>query len=181
MTKRFFDVFAGLFLLLSFILPMMLLALAIRLSSKGPAIYWSDRVGRYSRIFRMPKFRTMHLGTPALAPHLLKNPKAYLTPIGGLLRKTSLDEIPQLLSIIKGDMSFVGPRPPLFNEVDLIALRKKVGVDQLLPGLTGWAQINGRATLSVVQKVKLDEEYLHQRSFLFDLKILFVTLFKVFC
>lgn len=181
MTKRFFDVFAGLFLLLSFILPMMLLALAIRLSSKGPAIYWSDRVGRYSRIFRMPKFRTMRVGTPALAPHLLENPKTYLTPIGGLLRKTSLDEIPQLLSIIKGDMSFVGPRPPLFNEVDLIALRKKTGVDQLLPGLTGWAQINGRATLSVVQKVKLDEEYLHQRSFLFDLKILFLTLFKVFC
>lgn len=179
MAKRFFDIFVGLFLLLIFILPMMLLALAIRLTSKGPAIYWSERVGRYGRIFRMPKFRTMRVGTPALAPHLLKNPHSYLTPIGSFLRKTSLDELPQLLSILKGEMSFVGPRPPLFNEEDLIALRKRAGVDQLLPGLTGWAQINGRDTLTSVQKVKLDEEYLHERSFLFDLKILFVTLFKV--
>lgn len=180
MVKRLFDVFVGLFLFLVLILPMMLLALAVRLSSRGPAIYWSERIGRHNRIFRMPKFRTMHVGTPALAPQLLGNPNAYLTPIGSFLRKTSLDELPQLLSILKGDMSFVGPRPALFNEENLILLRKEVGVDQLLPGLTGWAQINGRDTLSPIQKVKLDGEYLHKRSFLFDIKILFVTPLKIF-
>ncbi len=180
MAKRLFDIFAGFFLFLILIFPMMLLALAVRLSSKGPAIHWSKRVGCHNRIFKMPKFRTMHVGTPALAPHLLENPKTYLTPIGGFLRKTSLDELPQLWSILKGEMSFVGPRPALFNEENLILLRKEVGVDQLLPGLTGWAQINGRDSLSPIQKVKLDEEYLHKKSFLFDIKILFVTLFKVF-
>lgn len=179
MAKRVFDVVASCVLFSILILPMMLLALAVKLTSPGPAIHWSARIGHHSRIFRMPKFRTMRVGTPALAPALIENPHDYLTPIGSFLRKTSLDELPQLLSILKGDMTFVGPRPSLFNEEDLITLRKQTGVDQLLPGLTGWAQINGRNTLSPVQKVKLDEAYLHQRSFLFDMKILFVTLFKV--
>ncbi|MBX7149236.1 sugar transferase [bacterium] len=179
MTKRFFDIIMGFFLLVVFMLPMMLVALAVKLTSKGPAIYWSQRIGRYSHLFKMPKFRTMYLGTPALAPHLLSNPNTYITSIGKFLRKTSLDELPQLFSILKGDMSLVGPRPPLFNEEELIMLRKKAGVDQILPGLTGWAQINGRDNLSPMQKVKLDEEYLHKRSFLFDIKILFITLFKV--
>ena len=169
MMKRFFDIIVSFFLLLILIVPMIFIAVAVRLTSNGPAIHWSKRMGRYNRIFIMPKFRTMRVGTPALAPHLLKNPSHYLIPIGNFLRKKSLDELPQLLSILKGDMSFVGPRPPLFNEEDVILLRKKSGVDQLLPGLTGWAQINGRGALSVIQKVKLDEEYLHKRSFLFDI------------
>ena len=160
-------------------IPLGLTALLVRLSSKGPVIYWSDRVGQYNRIFRMPKFRSMRLGTPALATHLLADPGAYLTPIGGFLRKSSLDELPQLWSIIKGDMSFVGPRPALFNQYDLISQRTENGVDKLLPGLTGWAQINGRDELPIPQKVALDVEYLRRQSFFFDVKILLLTGVKV--
>jgi O-antigen biosynthesis protein WbqP len=151
----------------------------LRLTSPGPALYWSDRVGRRNRIFRMPKFRTMRIDTPAVATHLLGNPDQFLTPIGSFLRKTSLDELPQLWSILKGDMSFVGPRPALFNQYDLIELRTRHHVDELLPGLTGWAQINGRDELAIPDKVKLDVEYLQRQSLLFDLNILFLTFLKV--
>ncbi len=151
----------------------------VKLTSPGPAIYWSDRVGRNNKIFKMPKFRTMRIDTPAVATHLLQNPAQFLTPIGSFLRKSSLDELPQLWSILKGDMSFVGPRPALYNQDDLIQLRTEHGVHALQPGLTGWAQINGRDELPIPEKVKLDVEYLHQRSFWLDLKILFMTFFKV--
>ena len=153
--------------------------LAVRLSSKGNALYWSDRIGRYNKIFKMPKFRSMLVDTPAVATHLLDNPRQFLTPIGSFLRKSSLDELPQLWSILKGDMSVVGPRPALFNQHDLIALRSQHGVDKLLPGLTGWAQINGRDELPIPQKVKLDVEYLNNQSLVFDMKILFMTILKV--
>ncbi len=179
MNKRFFDLLCGIFLLIFLIISIALIALLIRLTSPGPAIYWSDRVGRNNQIFRMPKFRTMRIDTPAVATHLLENPKQWLTPIGDFLRKSSLDELPQLWSILKGDMSFVGPRPALFNQEDLIALRTEAGVHQLLPGLTGWAQINGRDDLPIPQKVKLDTEYLQRRSLGFDLKILWKTAQKV--
>jgi O-antigen biosynthesis protein WbqP len=159
--------------------PVILVALAVRVTSKGPALYWSDRVGRNNKLFKMPKFRSMQVGTPAVATHLLSNPDAYLTPIGSFLRKSSLDELPQLWSILKGDMSFVGPRPALFNQQDLIDLRVQAGVHQLLPGLTGWAQINGRDELPIPEKVKLDVEYLLRQSLLFDLKIIFLTAWKV--
>jgi O-antigen biosynthesis protein WbqP len=149
------------------------------MTSPGPALYWSDRVGRKNAIFRMPKFRTMRTDTPAVATHLLGNPDQFLTPIGSFLRKTSLDELPQLWSILKGDMSFVGPRPALFNQYDLIELRTRYHVDELLPGLTGWAQINGRDELAIPDKVKLDVEYLQRQSLLFDLNILFFTFLKV--
>jgi O-antigen biosynthesis protein WbqP len=178
-NKRFFDLLCGIFLLIFLIISIALIALLIRLTSPGPAIYWSDRVGRNNQIFRMPKFRTMRIDTPAVATHLLENPKQWLTPIGDFLRKSSLDELPQLWSILKGDMSFVGPRPALFNQEDLIALRTEAGVHQLLPGLTGWAQINGRDDLPIPQKVKLDTEYLQRRSLGFDLKILWKTAQKV--
>jgi O-antigen biosynthesis protein WbqP len=161
------------------ILPIMAVAVAVRLTSPGPALYWSDRVGRYNRIFRMPKFRSMRIGTPAVATHLLQDPDAWLTPIGAFLRKTSLDELPQLWSILTGDMSFVGPRPALFNQDDLVALRSERGVHELVPGLTGWAQINGRDELPIPDKVELDVEYLRRRSFLFDLRILWQTVVKV--
>ena len=151
----------------------------VLLTSKGPVLYWSDRVGRNNTIFKMPKFRSMQMGTPAVATHLLSNPDAYLTPIGSFLRKSSLDELPQLWSIFKGDMSFVGPRPALFNQQDLIELRTKAGVHVLLPGLTGWAQINGRDELPIPQKVAFDVEYFHRRSFLFDIKIILLTALKV--
>ncbi len=154
-------------------------ALVVSLTSHGPALYWSDRVGRHNRIFKMPKFRSMRIDTPAVATHLLENPDQWLTPIGSFLRKTSLDELPQLWSICKGDMSFVGPRPALFNQDDLIALRTEAGVHALLPGLTGWAQVNGRDELPIPEKVKLDVEYLQKRSFGFDLWILWLTLLKV--
>jgi O-antigen biosynthesis protein WbqP len=154
-------------------------ALAVRVTSTGPALYWSDRVGRDNAIFKMPKFRSMRLDTPAVATHLLTNPGQYLTPIGGFLRKSSLDELPQLLSILKGDMSFVGPRPALFNQHDLVDLRTQVGVHHLVPGLTGWAQINGRDELPIPKKVALDVQYLQRQSALFDLKILFLTAIKV--
>jgi len=151
----------------------------VRLTSPGPALYWSDRVGRYNRIFRMPKFRSMQIGTPAVATHLLANPDAYLTPIGSFLRKSSLDELPQLWSIIAGDMSFVGPRPALYNQADLVELRTAQGVDKLVPGLTGWAQINGRDELPIPQKVALDVEYLKTQSLWLDIRILWLTALKV--
>ena len=177
--KRLFDLtlatLAGCILLV----PVLVVAALVRLTSKGPALYWSARVGRNNSIFKMPKFRSMQVGTPAVATHLLSNPDAYLTPIGSFLRKSSLDELPQLWSILKGDMSFVGPRPALFNQQDLIELRTKVGVHELLPGLTGWAQINGRDELPIPQKVALDVEYLYRQSFWLDIKIILLTAWKV--
>jgi O-antigen biosynthesis protein WbqP len=177
--KRLFDLFiclnASLLLLPFFIV----ITLAVRITSRGPALYWSDRVGVRNIIFTMPKFRTMQINTPAVATHLLADPDQYLTPIGSFLRKTSLDELPQLWSIMKGDMSFVGPRPALFNQDDLIALRTQYGVHELVPGLTGWAQINGRDELPIPEKVKLDVEYLEHQSFWFDIKILWLTFIKV--
>ena len=177
--KRLFDLLFGLSAALVLLLPVALIALAVRLTSKGPALYWSDRVGKGNVIFRMPKFRSMRVGTPAVATHLLQDPNAHLTPIGSFLRKSSLDELPQLWSILKGDMSFVGPRPALFNQDDLITLRTQHGVHVLLPGLTGWAQVNGRDELPIPEKVKLDVEYLQRRSFLFDVGILWLTFVKV--
>jgi O-antigen biosynthesis protein WbqP len=177
--KRIFDIFFALVFLLVFSVPVFLVALAIRLTSPGPAIYWSRRIGKNNVIFRMPKFRTMRTDTPAVATHLMTDPDAYLTPIGRFLRKTSLDELPQLWSILKGDMSVVGPRPALFNQDDLVELRTAAGVQKLTPGLTGWAQINGRDELPIPVKVKLDTEYLERKSFLFDLKIVFLTFSKV--
>ncbi|AOS81350.1 MULTISPECIES: sugar transferase [Hydrogenophaga] len=177
--KRLFDLLLALLAGLVLIVPVLLVALAVRLTSPGPALYWSDRVGRHNRIFKMPKFRSMRVDTPAVATHLLDDPKRWLTPIGPFLRKSSLDELPQLWSILKGDMSFVGPRPALFNQDDLIALRTQAGVDALVPGLTGWAQINGRDELPIPQKVALDIEYLQRRSLAFDLRILWLTAMKV--
>jgi O-antigen biosynthesis protein WbqP len=177
--KRIFDLILALIILMLFLAPLFLIAFSVRLSSNGPILYWSNRVGRNNHIFSMPKFRTMRIGTPVVATHLLKNPEAYETSIGPFLRKTSLDEMPQLWSILKGDMSFVGPRPALFNQVDLIAQRTNAGVNNLLPGLTGWAQINGRDELSVQNKVALDIEYLKRQSLSFDIKILWRTFIKV--
>jgi O-antigen biosynthesis protein WbqP len=173
--KRLFDITCVLIAFAVFAIPMLVLALMVRLTSKGPVLYWSDRVGQGNVIFRMPKFRTMRVNTPALATHLLTSPEAYLTPVGGLLRRTSLDELPQLWSVLRGDMSFVGPRPALFNQDDLIALRTAEGVHLIPPGLTGWAQINGRDELAILDKVELDVEYLRRRAFGFDLRILFLT------
>jgi O-antigen biosynthesis protein WbqP len=177
--KRAFDLMLAVIAAVLLAWVFVLLALAVRLSSSGPALYWSDRVGRDNRIFKMPKFRSMRIDTPAVATHLLDNPKQWLTPIGSFLRKSSLDELPQLWSILKGDMSFVGPRPALFNQQDLIALRTEQGVHRLLPGLTGWAQVNGRDELPIPQKVALDVEYLHRQSLWFDIKIVWLTLIKV--
>lgn len=177
--KRIFDVVLALVMAILLFIPGILVGLAVKLSSKGPILYWSDRVGRRSKIFKMPKFRSMHIETPAVATHLLKKPDQYLTPIGSFLRRTSLDELPQLWSILIGDMSFVGPRPALFNQDDLMALRRSFGVDALVPGLTGWAQINGRDELSIEEKVKFEVEYLKRKSFLFDLKILWMTFVNV--
>jgi O-antigen biosynthesis protein WbqP len=177
--KRAFDLLLALVAALVLILPIGAIALLVRLTSPGPALYWSDRVGRHNRIFRMPKFRSMRVDTPAVATHLLKDANAYLTPIGSFLRKSSLDELPQLWSILRGDMSFVGPRPALFNQDDLIALRTAHGVHDLVPGLTGWAQINGRDDLPIPVKVRLDVEYLQRRSFWFDLRIIAQTFFNV--
>ena len=179
MIKRFFDFLLAFFAVLFLIIPILVVAIMVRLTSIGPVLYWSDRVGRNNHIFKMPKFRTMRINTPAVATHLLSDPKQYLTPIGSFLRKSSLDELPQLWSIIEGDMSFVGPRPALFNQDDLVALRTEYGVDKLLPGLTGWAQINGRDELPIPIKVKLDVEYLHKQSFFLDVKIIFLTFLKV--
>lgn len=161
--------------------PLLLVAAAIKLTSRGPILYWSDRVGKGNLIFRMPKFRSMRTDTPTVATHLLDSPDRYLTPIGGFLRRSSLDELPQLWSVVRGDMSLVGPRPALFNQEDLIALRTEKGVDTLVPGLTGWAQINGRDELPIFQKVELDAEYLQKQSLLFDAKIMLLTIRKVLC
>jgi O-antigen biosynthesis protein WbqP len=177
--KRLTDLTLALTALVILLIPLLLLALLIRATSPGPVLYWSDRVGRLNRLFKMPKFRSMQIETPAVATHLLQNPEQWLTPIGSFLRKSSLDELPQLWSILKGDMSLVGPRPALFNQDDLIGLRTDVGVHELLPGLTGWAQVNGRDELPISEKVKLDAEYLERRSFGFDLWILWLTLLKV--
>ncbi len=179
MIKRLSDLFLASIVGLIFMLPFLVLAITVKLTSTGPVLYWSDRVGRYNKIFKMPKFRTMRVGTPALATHLLPDPDRFLTPIGSFLRKSSLDELPQLWSIIKGDMSFVGPRPALFNQDDLIVMRNKYGIDKLLPGLTGWAQVNGRDELSIPDKVKFDIEYMNNQSLWFDIKIIFLTGLKV--
>ena len=177
--KRIFDLLLGIVILVLLVIPMLLISIAVRFSSKGPALYWSDRIGKNNKIFKMPKFRSMLTDTPAVATHLLDNPGAYLSPIGGFLRRSSLDELPQLFSVLKGDMSFVGSRPALFNQDDLIALRTDKGVDKLLPGITGWAQVNGRDELSIPDKVALDVEYLNHHSFWFDMKILWMTFLKV--
>ena len=177
--KRMFDLLLSICLALVLLVPLFVITVLVRLTSKGPVLYWSDRVGAYNRIFKMPKFRTMRIDTPAVATHLLKDPDAYLTPVGSLLRKSSLDELPQLWSVLKGDMSFVGPRPALFNQDDLVALRTKKGVHRLIPGITGWAQINGRDDLPIPVKVEYDVHYLKHRSFLFDMKILWMTFLKV--
>jgi len=177
--KRLFDLVLALVTAVFLALPIVLVALGVRLTSPGPVLYWSDRVGRNNRIFKMPKFRSMRIDTPAVATHLLQNPEQWLTPIGSFLRKSSLDELPQLWSILKGDMSFVGPRPALFNQDDLIALRTEKGVHEMVPGLTGWAQVNGRDELPIPQKVELDAEYLQRRSLRFDLRVLWMTALKV--
>jgi O-antigen biosynthesis protein WbqP len=177
--KRSFDLALALVATVFLVLPIAAVAVAVRLTSPGPALYWSDRVGRQNLIFRMPKFRSMRIDTPAVATHLLQNPDQWLTPVGSFLRKSSLDELPQLWSILKGDMSFVGPRPALFNQDDLIALRTEKGVHEMMPGLTGWAQVNGRDELPIPQKVALDAEYLQRQSLRFDLKILWMTALKV--
>ena len=179
MIKRAFDVLLALIAGMLLLLPLVIVAALVRLTSKGPALYWSDRVGRNNSIFKMPKFRSMRVGTPAVATHLLRNADAALTPIGSFLRKSSLDEIPQLWSILRGDMSFVGPRPALFNQHDLIELRTQCGVHQLVPGLTGWAQVNGRDTLPIPDKVALDQHYLQTHSFWFDVYILWLTFMRV--
>lgn len=177
--KRIFDLVLGFVAALVLLVPVLLIAVAVRLTSEGSALYWSDRVGRNNLIFKMPKFRSMRVGTPAVATHLLGNPAAHLTPIGSFLRKSSLDELPQLWSILKGDMSFVGPRPALFNQQDLIELRTAQGVHELVPGLTGWAQVNGRDELPIPDKVKLDVAYLQRQSLWFDVHILWLTFVKV--
>jgi len=178
-VKRVMDLTLSILLLLCFSVPLFLIALLVRFTSTGPVLYWSDRVGVNNRIFRMPKFRTMRVSTPALATHLLQNPESYLTPVGSILRKTSLDELPQLWSILKGDMTFVGPRPALFNQEDLIELRTRKGIHTLVPGITGWAQINGRDDLPIPVKVAHDEYYLTNRSLSLDLTIIVQTFIKV--
>jgi O-antigen biosynthesis protein WbqP len=177
--KRSFDLTICLVASVLLSVPILMVAIMVRVTSQGPVLYWSDRVGRYNKIFKMPKFRTMLVGTPALATHLLVNPKAHLTPIGSFLRKSSLDELPQLWSILLGNMSFVGPRPALFNQNDLIELRTQQNVHTLVPGLTGWAQVNGRDGLKITQKVALDAEYLHRQGLWFDIRILWRTFLKV--
>ena len=176
--KRVFDLTLAVMALPLLAIPMLAIAVAIRTTSRGPVLHWSDRVGRFNRIVRMPKFRTMRVDAPQLPTHLMKNPGAYLTPIGSFLRRTSLDELPQLFSILKGDLSFVGPRPALFNQDDLVALRTERGIHELFPGLTGWAQINGRDELSIPDKVEFDYEYLRRRSFRFDIKIIALTAWR---
>lgn len=177
--KRLFDLVLALVAVCIFAIPLAVVALLVKATSPGPILYWSDRVGRHNRIFRMPKFRSMRVGTPAVATHLLNNPAAHLTPIGSFLRRSSLDELPQVWSILVGDMSFVGPRPALFNQDDLVALRTEAGVHELQPGLTGWAQVNGRDELPIPQKVALDVEYLRRQNFWFDLRIIWLTALKV--
>jgi O-antigen biosynthesis protein WbqP len=174
-VKRIFDLLLALLASLVLMWPMLMVAIAVRLTSKGPALYWSDRVGRNNVIFKMPKFRSMRIDTPAVATHLLERPEQWLTPVGGFIRKTSLDELPQLWCILTGNMSFVGPRPALFNQHDLIALRTGEGVHTLVPGLTGWAQINGRDELSIPEKVRFDAQYLRERNLRLDIRIIWRT------
>jgi O-antigen biosynthesis protein WbqP len=178
-VKRLFDYSVALSLSILLVIPILLVAIAVKITSKGSVLYWSERVGRENANFMMPKFRSMRNNTPQLATHLMNDPDMYLSPIGGFLRRTSLDELPQLWSILKGDMSFVGPRPALFNQDDLVALRTQEGVDKLVPGLTGWAQVNGRDKLPIPEKVALDVEYMERQSFLFDMYILWLTILKV--
>src|SRR5574343_564356 len=177
--QRVFDFMLALIALCILAIPLLAVAILVKLTSPGPILYWSNRVGRHNRVFRMPKFRSMRVGTPAVATHLLNDPAAHLTPIGSFLRRSSLDELPQVWSILVGDMSFVGPRPALFNQDDLVALRTEAGVHELQPGLTGWAQVNGRDELPIPEKVALDVEYLQRQSFMFDLHILWLTALKV--
>jgi len=177
--KRIFDLILAIPLFLVLLTSLLLIAILVISTSKGPALYWSERIGKNNKIFKMPKFRSMLIDTPTVATHLLDNPDSYLSPIGGFLRRSSLDELPQLFSVLKGNMSFVGPRPALFNQDDLIVLRTENGVDKLLPGITGWAQVNGRDELSIPDKVALDVEYLDRQSFWFDMKILWTTFLKV--
>jgi O-antigen biosynthesis protein WbqP len=177
--KRSFDIFLVFIFFFSFFFLIILIAILIKLTSNGPVLYWSDRIGQFNKFFKMPKFRTMKLNTPQVASNLMIEPSLYLTLFGTVLRKTSLDEIPQLWSILVGDMTFVGPRPALFNQYDLIKLRTRKGIHNLVPGLTGWAQVNGRDDLSIAKKVKFDAEYLKKKSFIFDLKILYLTLIEI--
>jgi O-antigen biosynthesis protein WbqP len=177
--KRLLDIALASVLGATLAVPMLLIALAVALTSRGPILYWSDRIGKDNRVFRMPKFRSMYAGTPAVATHLLSSPDAYITPLGRFLRKSSLDELPQLWSVLIGNMSLVGPRPALFNQEDLVQARTAAGVHTLRPGITGWAQVNGRDELPIPMKVKLDAEYLAKRSFLLDLKILQLTVWRV--
>ena len=177
-VKRVFDLVLCSFCGVLFLIPIFFIGLLVHITSHGPVIYWSDRVGRFNKLFKMPKFRSMHILTPTMATHILEHPDKWLTPIGSILRKSSLDELPQLWSIFKGDMSFVGPRPALFNQDDLIELRTNAGVHKLVPGLTGWAQINGRDKMDIIRKVQLDVEYMNQKSIFLDLKILLITLLK---
>lgn len=177
--KRIFDLILATIAIFFLLIPALVVAILVRLTSKGPILYWSNRAGRKNAIFKMPKFRSMCVGTPEIATHMLSNPGNHLTSIGSFLRKSSFDELPQLWSIVVGDMSFVGPRPALFNQYDLIALRTQYGIEKLVPGLTGWAQINGRDELPIDQKVALDRLYMEQQSLLFDMKIIFMTVLKV--
>ncbi len=177
--KRLFDITAAIILILTLIVPMLIVAFAVKMTSSGPILYWSDRVGRGNALFRMPKFRSMRTDAPEVASHLLSDPESLLTPIGSTIRKTSLDELPQIWCVLIGDMSLVGPRPALFNQDDLTELRSSVGVDRLLPGVTGWAQVNGRDELSIKEKVKLDKEYLDKISLSFDIWVLWLTFIKV--
>jgi len=179
MMKRTFDMLFSLIAAIVLFIPALIIALLVRLTSEGPVLYWSERIGLHNQIFRMPKFRTMKIDTPAMATHLIQNPHAYITTIGRFLRKNSLDEIPQLYSIIKGDMSFVGPRPALFNQHDLFKLQTEKSIHEVLPGLTGWAQINGRDELPIPVKVEFDDYYRSHRNFLFDMQILFMTFYKI--
>lgn len=179
MLKRIFDLVFGALISIALIIPIIIIAVMVKLSSKGPALYWSDRIGVNNQLFKMPKFRSMKIDTPEVATDLLTNPDHYLTSIGGLLRKTSLDELPQIWCILKGEMSFVGPRPALFNQNNLIAERTRLGIDKIKPGLTGWAQVNGRDELVLSEKIRYDFEYLQGQSFWFDLSILWLTFLKV--
>jgi len=178
-TKRLFDLTFVVIALILFAIPMFCVSLVVFVSTKGSVLFWSERVGLYGNIFKMPKFRTMLIDTPAVATHLLDRPDEYLSPVGGFLRRTSLDELPQLLSVLKGDMSFVGPRPALFNQEDLITLRHENGINKLLPGITGWAQVNGRDEVTIPEKVSLDKDYLDNQSFWLDMRILWMTFQKV--
>lgn len=180
-VKRIVDIILSSMFLIVLGVPMALIALAVKLTSRGPILHWSDRVGRWNRIFKMPKFRSMRTNAPQVATHLLSNPGVYLTPIGGFLRRSSLDELPQLLSVLNGDLSLVGPRPALFNQNDLIALRTERGVDALVPGMTGLAQVNGRDELPIPEKVQFDCEYMQRQSLKFDLQIIMLTIVKVIC